>query len=82
VPLDDKSVYARFVAEKGEGVHHIALATPSFDETVAAQAERGNGVVLSGEFSGVRSRTSPPTGISAARLSPKNEPGATPPWRS
>jgi hypothetical protein len=41
------------LAEKGEGVHHLGVAAPSFDETVAAQAERGNGVVLSGEFSGI-----------------------------
>jgi methylmalonyl-CoA/ethylmalonyl-CoA epimerase len=53
-PLDDESIFARFLAEKGEGVHHIAVATPSFDETVAAQAERGNDLVLSGEFSGIR----------------------------
>jgi methylmalonyl-CoA/ethylmalonyl-CoA epimerase len=52
--LDDESVYARFLAEKGEDVHHIAVATPSFDETVAAQAERGNDPVLSGEFGGIR----------------------------
>jgi methylmalonyl-CoA/ethylmalonyl-CoA epimerase len=49
-PLDE-SVYARFLAEKGEGVHHVAVATPDFDETVA-QADRGNGVILSGEFGG------------------------------
>jgi methylmalonyl-CoA/ethylmalonyl-CoA epimerase len=53
-PLDDESVYARFLAEKGEGVHHLAVAARNFDETVAAQAEKGNGVVLSGEFSGIR----------------------------
>lgn len=52
-PLDDDSVFAHFLAEKGEGVHHVAVATPNFDETVA-QAHRGNGVILSGEFSGVR----------------------------
>jgi methylmalonyl-CoA/ethylmalonyl-CoA epimerase len=52
-PLDDESVYARFLAEKGEGVHHVAVATPDFDETVA-QADRGNGVILSGEFGGAR----------------------------
>ncbi|MGH3062139.1 MAG: hypothetical protein ACRDNA_12100 [Gaiellaceae bacterium] len=51
--LSDESVYARFLAEKGEGVHHIGVAAPSFDETVAAQAERGNGVALSGEFGGI-----------------------------
>jgi methylmalonyl-CoA/ethylmalonyl-CoA epimerase len=53
-PLDDKSVYARFLAEKGEGVHHIAVATPNFDETVAAQAKRGKKLVLSGTFGGVK----------------------------
>jgi hypothetical protein len=53
-PLDDKSVYAKFLAEKGEGVQHIAVAVPNFDETLAAQAKRGNEVVLSGEFSGIR----------------------------
>ncbi len=52
-PLDEESVYARFLAEKGEGVQHVAIATANFDETVA-QAERGNGVILSGEFGGGR----------------------------
>jgi methylmalonyl-CoA/ethylmalonyl-CoA epimerase len=52
-PLDDESIYARFLAEKGEGVHHFAVAAPSFDGTAAAHAENGDGVVLSGEFSGI-----------------------------
>ncbi len=52
-PLDDESLYARFLAEKGEGVHHIAVAARNFDETVANQAKRGNELVLRGEFSGV-----------------------------
>jgi hypothetical protein len=53
-PLDKESVYARFLAEKGEGVHHIAVATPSFEDAVAAQAKRGNKLVLSGTFSGAK----------------------------
>jgi methylmalonyl-CoA/ethylmalonyl-CoA epimerase len=53
-PLDEKSVYARFLAEKGEGVHHIAVATPRFDDAVAAQAQRGNDLVLNGTFSGTK----------------------------
>jgi len=53
-PLDEESIYARFLAEKGEGVHHIAVATPSFDDAVAAQAKRGNKLVLSGTFSGTK----------------------------
>jgi methylmalonyl-CoA/ethylmalonyl-CoA epimerase len=52
-PLDEESVYARFLAEKGAGVHHVAAATSNFEETVA-QADRGNGVILSGEFGGAK----------------------------
>ncbi len=44
-PLDDESIYARFLAEKGEGVHHIAVVAPNFDETLAMQAKRGNDLV-------------------------------------
>ena len=52
--LDEESVFARFLAEKGEGVHHIAVATPRFDDAVAAQAERGNNLVLSVTFGGAK----------------------------
>src|SRR5215207_625251 len=51
-PLEEEGIYARFLAEKGEGIHHVAVATPNFDETVA-RAERENNVILSCEFSGV-----------------------------
>jgi hypothetical protein len=53
-PLDDQSVYARFFAEHGGGLHHVGVAVPDFDETLAAQAERGNGVLLGGEYKGIR----------------------------
>ena len=52
-PLDEGSIYARFLAEKGEGVHHVGVAVPDFHETVAAQAERGNGVLLGGDYRGI-----------------------------
>ncbi len=45
-PLDDRSIYAQFLATKGEGVHHIAVAAPKYDELLAAEAERGNDLVL------------------------------------
>jgi len=51
-PLDEDGIYARFLAEKGEGVHHVAVATPDFDETVAG-AEREDGLMLRCEHSGV-----------------------------
>ncbi len=53
-PLDKESVYARFLAEKGGGVHHIAVAAQDFDKMVATEAKRGNELVLSGEFEGVK----------------------------
>jgi catechol 2,3-dioxygenase-like lactoylglutathione lyase family enzyme len=53
-PLDDESVYARFLAETGGGLHHVGVAVPDFDETLEAQAARGNGVLLGGEYKGIR----------------------------
>jgi methylmalonyl-CoA/ethylmalonyl-CoA epimerase len=57
-PLDNESIYARFLAEKGGGVHHIAVAAQSFDEMLATEAKRGNELVLScelsGKFSGIK----------------------------
>ena len=53
-PLDDDSVYARFLAEYGGGLHHVGVAVPDFDATVAEQANRGNDVLLGGEYKGIR----------------------------
>ncbi|MGD0788264.1 MAG: VOC family protein [Terracidiphilus sp.] len=53
-PLDKESIYARFLAEKGGGVHHVAVSAQSFDEMLATETKRGIDVVLSGEFEGVR----------------------------
>ena len=51
-PLDEDGVWARFLAEKGEGVHHVAVATPDFGETIA-RAKHEDKVILSAEHSGV-----------------------------
>jgi methylmalonyl-CoA/ethylmalonyl-CoA epimerase len=57
-PLDDKSIFAKFLAATGGGVHHIAVAATNFNETLAAEAKRGNELVLScelsGKFSGIK----------------------------
>ena len=53
-PLDNESDYARFLAEKGEGVHHIAVAPTNYDRALAQEATRGRAAVLSGTFSGFR----------------------------
>jgi methylmalonyl-CoA/ethylmalonyl-CoA epimerase len=49
-PLDDTSIFARFLAEKGGGVHHIAVATPEYDKTLNEQAKRGNALVMDCEL--------------------------------
>ena len=53
-PLDGESDYARFLAEKGEGVHHIAVAPTNYDQALADQAKKGSKAVLCGTFSGFR----------------------------
>jgi methylmalonyl-CoA/ethylmalonyl-CoA epimerase len=59
-PLDDTSTFAKFLAEKGEGVHHIAVAIPSgnYEQTLAAEATHGNELLmeceLGGQYSGIK----------------------------
>jgi glyoxalase/bleomycin resistance protein/dioxygenase superfamily protein len=53
-PRDDASDYARFLAERGEGVHHVAVAPTNYDRALAEEAKRGRETVLSGTFSGYR----------------------------
>ena len=53
-PLDDRSDYARFLAEHGEGVHHIGVAVPNYDEALASVAAQGRKLVLGGEYNGVK----------------------------
>jgi methylmalonyl-CoA/ethylmalonyl-CoA epimerase len=52
-PQDEDDIFARFLAEHGPGVHHAAVRAPDYDGTVAAFAERGDALVLSGQFTGV-----------------------------
>lgn len=40
-PTDDNSVIKRFLARRGEGLHHIAFQVTDLDETVAACKSRG-----------------------------------------
>ncbi len=46
-PLDDKSIYAEFLKEHGEGLHHIAFAT-DHDKAVERFAEVGKPVMQQG----------------------------------
>jgi methylmalonyl-CoA/ethylmalonyl-CoA epimerase len=53
-PLDDESMFARFLAEKGGGVHHIAVRAPHYEETVAMEAKRGKELALSCMFGDIK----------------------------
>ncbi len=52
-PLDERSTYARFLAEKGEGVHHVGLAVKDYGAAVAEIEAKGRDVVFGGEYNGV-----------------------------
>jgi methylmalonyl-CoA/ethylmalonyl-CoA epimerase len=52
-PLDEHGPFARFLAEKGEGVHHIAVVTPDFHAVVEEQRQQGKTLPLSGSFAGI-----------------------------
>ena len=47
------SVYARFLATNGPGVHHIGVGVRDYDGTLEELAERGHDVVLGGEYNGI-----------------------------
>jgi catechol 2,3-dioxygenase-like lactoylglutathione lyase family enzyme len=51
-PLDDKSHYADFLAEKGEGIHHLQMAVSNYDDAVAELRGRGHRVLVGGKFDG------------------------------
>jgi 4-hydroxyphenylpyruvate dioxygenase-like putative hemolysin len=63
-PLDDESDYARFLAEKGEGVHHIAVAPTNYDQALADQAKKGTRQFSAVRSAASRSRISRPNAIS------------------
>ena len=52
-PLDDDSVYARFLAEHGPGVHHVGVAVADYQATIDELGSRGHEVLLGGTYNGV-----------------------------
>jgi hypothetical protein len=52
-PLDDDSIYARFLAGRGPGVHHVGVGVECYDDTLSELASRGHEVVLGGEYNGL-----------------------------
>jgi methylmalonyl-CoA/ethylmalonyl-CoA epimerase len=52
-PLEDKGVFAEFLATKGEGVHHVAVGGREYRETLEALRAKGHGVLQGGHYNGV-----------------------------
>jgi methylmalonyl-CoA/ethylmalonyl-CoA epimerase len=52
-PLEDKGVFAEFLAEKGEGVHHVAVGGRSYPETLGAMRAKGRRMLQGGHYNGV-----------------------------
>ena len=51
-PLEGPSIYKQFLDEKGEGLHHVAVAVDDYDQAVSAFAKQGIGILMSGVFRG------------------------------
>ena len=52
-PLDDRSIYAEFLAAKGEGLHHVAVGGAGYRELLEAMRTKGRTVPLGGVYRGV-----------------------------
>jgi hypothetical protein len=53
-PLDEESVYARFLAETGGGLHHVGRRRGGLRRDRDGAGGAGNGVLLGGEYKGIR----------------------------
>lgn len=47
-PLSDNNIYVEHLKRKGEGLHHVGMFVPSFDEGVAEAKRQGFSVLQSG----------------------------------
>ncbi len=55
-PVSAESPVGRFVARRGEGLHHLAFRVPSVDEALRGVAERGGALVDQRSRPGARGR--------------------------
>jgi hypothetical protein len=52
-PLDDKSIYADFLASHGEGLHHVGVAVTGYAEALDELRAKGHSVLQGGIYNGV-----------------------------
>jgi hypothetical protein len=51
-PLDERSIYAEFLAAKGEGLHHVAVGGTDYREAMDTMRAKGRRVLLGGVYEG------------------------------
>jgi len=51
-PLDEKSIYAEFLKEHGEGLHHVLFEVDDFDKTVSHFKDKGIEMLQGGSWKG------------------------------
>jgi methylmalonyl-CoA/ethylmalonyl-CoA epimerase len=52
-PLDDTSMFAEFLATKGEGLHHVAVGVPDYADALETMRAKGRRVLQAGAYNGV-----------------------------
>jgi methylmalonyl-CoA/ethylmalonyl-CoA epimerase len=53
-PLDNKSIWSKFIEEKGEGIHHIAYGVSNYDEMVNLFQKKKFPMLVAASFEGER----------------------------
>lgn len=53
-PLDDQSIWAQFIKEKGEGIHHIAFGVSNYEEMIGKMQAQGHPLLVHAVFEGCR----------------------------
>jgi catechol 2,3-dioxygenase-like lactoylglutathione lyase family enzyme len=52
-PKDDKSIYAEFLKEHGEGLHHVAFGVEDYDKTMQFYRDKGQQILQGGTWEGL-----------------------------
>lgn len=53
-PLDDKSIWYKFIQEKGEGIHHVAYGVSNYDDLTKTFDQQGHKLLVAASFQGCR----------------------------
>jgi hypothetical protein len=53
-PLDDDSLYADFLRDHGEGLHHVGMGVPDYAGALSLLHDKGNRTITGGVYNGVQ----------------------------